>query len=93
MRVCLQALSIILFALVPDLAPYLNRLPCINVSSRNNCPNVFAEYISPAYEKLGFDLCRDHLVSMGYPQDIREFEYDPSFALRCHAFDRPKVEY
>ena len=42
----------------------------------------FPEYISPAYEKLGFDLCRDHLVSMGYPQDIREFEYDPSFALR-----------
>lgn len=40
------------------------------------------EYISPAYEKMGFDLCRDYLVTMGYPEDIREFEYDPSFVLR-----------
>lgn len=31
---------------------------------------------------MGFDLCRDYLVTMGYPQEIREFEYDPSFALR-----------
>lgn len=42
----------------------------------------WTEYISPAYEKMGFDLCRDYLVTMGYPQEIQEFEYDPSFALR-----------
>lgn len=41
-----------------------------------------SEYISPAYEKMGFDLCRDYLVTMGYPQEIREFEYDPSFPIR-----------
>ena len=35
---------------------------------------------------MGFDLCRDYLVTMGYPQEIKEFEYDPSFALRY----RPK---
>lgn len=46
-----------------------------------------AEYISPAYEKMGFDLCRDYLVTMGYPQEIQEFEYDPSFALRGLWFD------
>lgn len=46
-----------------------------------------AEYISPAYEKMGFDLCRDYLVTMGYPQEIREFEYDPSFPIRGLWFD------
>jgi len=46
-----------------------------------------AEYISPAYEKLGFDLVRDYLISMGYPAEISEFEYDPSFPIRGLWFD------
>ena len=31
---------------------------------------------------MGFDMCRDHLISMGYPQEIAQFEYDPSFPIR-----------
>lgn len=40
------------------------------------------EYKSPHYEKLGFDLVKKHMVSIGYPQEILEFEYDPTFAVR-----------
>lgn len=46
-----------------------------------------AEYNSPDYEKLGFDLIKERMVSIGYPQEILEFEYDPSFAVRGLWFD------
>ncbi|XP_076252271.1 5' nucleotidase B isoform X1 [Rhynchophorus ferrugineus] len=46
-----------------------------------------AEYKSPHYEKLGFDLVKTHMVSLGYPQEILEFVYDPSFAVRGLWFD------
>ncbi|KAL1505223.1 hypothetical protein ABEB36_004837 [Hypothenemus hampei] len=46
-----------------------------------------AEYKSPHYEKLGFDLVKRHMVSIGYPQEISEFEYDPSFPVRGLWFD------
>ncbi|CAH2008768.1 unnamed protein product [Acanthoscelides obtectus] len=46
-----------------------------------------AEYKSPQYEKLGFDLIKQHMVSIGYPQEILEFEYDPTFAVRGLWFD------
>jgi len=46
-----------------------------------------AEYISPAYEKMGFELIRDYLITMGYPQEIRDFDYDPSFPIRGLWFD------
>ncbi|XP_050296337.1 cytosolic purine 5'-nucleotidase isoform X2 [Anthonomus grandis grandis] len=46
-----------------------------------------AEYKSPHYEKLGFDLIKKHMVSIGYPQEILEFEYDPSFPVRGLWFD------
>ena len=39
-------------------------------------------YKSPDYEKLGFDLIKTHLVGMGYPDDIKEFEYDQTFPIR-----------
>lgn len=43
---------------------------------------VVAEYKSPQYERLGFNLVKERLVSLGYPQEILEFEYDPSFPVR-----------
>ncbi|KAI4460208.1 nucleotidase domain-containing [Holotrichia oblita] len=45
------------------------------------------EYISPEYEKLGFNLVKERMVGIGYPQEILEFEYDPSFAVRGLWFD------
>ncbi|XP_011301315.1 cytosolic purine 5'-nucleotidase isoform X2 [Fopius arisanus] len=46
-----------------------------------------AEYKSPQYEQLGFNLLKERLVSLGYPQEIRAFEYDPSFPVRGLWFD------
>ncbi|XP_073998486.1 5' nucleotidase B isoform X2 [Rhodnius prolixus] len=46
-----------------------------------------AEYKSPHYERLGFNLVKERLVAMGYPQEILEFEYDPSFPVRGLWFD------
>ena len=33
-----------------------------------------AEYKSPQYEVLGFDLVKERLVTLGYPSQIREFQ-------------------
>ena len=33
-----------------------------------------AEYNSPQYEILGFDLVKERLVTLGYPSHIREFQ-------------------
>jgi 5'-nucleotidase len=41
-----------------------------------------AEYKSPQYEQLGFDLIKRRLVDVGYPEGILDFEYDPSFPIR-----------
>ncbi|XP_071449010.1 cytosolic purine 5'-nucleotidase isoform X2 [Hetaerina americana] len=46
-----------------------------------------AEYKSPQYETLGFNLLKERLVSLGYPSEILEFEYDPSFPVRGLWFD------
>lgn len=45
------------------------------------------EYKSPQLETLGFDLVKARLVSMGYPKEILQFEYDPSFPVRGLWFD------
>jgi len=47
-----------------------------------------AEYKSPEYERLGFELLKERLVKIGYPDAIQEFEYDPSFPNRGLWFDR-----
>ncbi|XP_071545964.1 cytosolic purine 5'-nucleotidase isoform X2 [Panulirus ornatus] len=47
-----------------------------------------AEYKSPQYETLGFNLLKGRLISMGYPEEIKEFEYDPTFPTRGLWFDR-----
>ncbi|KAF2359020.1 HAD-superfamily hydrolase subfamily IG 5'-nucleotidase [Trinorchestia longiramus] len=41
-----------------------------------------AEYASPEYEQLGFNLLQDRLITIGYPEEIKEFQYDPSFPTR-----------
>ncbi|XP_048485357.1 cytosolic purine 5'-nucleotidase isoform X1 [Plutella xylostella] len=46
-----------------------------------------AEYKSPQYENLGFNLTKERLVHKGYPKEILEFEYDPSFPVRGLWFD------
>lgn len=46
-----------------------------------------AEYNSPQYEVLGFDLTIERLVSLGYPPQIKEFQYDPQFPTRGLWFD------
>ncbi|XP_034943064.1 cytosolic purine 5'-nucleotidase isoform X2 [Chelonus insularis] len=46
-----------------------------------------AEYKSPQYEQLGFELLKERLISLGYPHEIRAFEYDPSFPVRGLWFD------
>lgn len=39
-------------------------------------------YKSPEYESLGFNLTVERLVSIGYPQELLNFVYDPSFPTR-----------
>lgn len=46
-----------------------------------------AEYKSPQYEQLGFNLVKERLVNLGYPMEILQFEYDPSFPVRGLWFD------
>ena len=36
-------------------------------------------YKSPEYESLGFELTVARLVSIGYPQELSSFVYDPTF--------------
>ena len=33
-----------------------------------------AEYKSPQFEILGFDMVKERLVTLGYPSQIREFQ-------------------
>ncbi|XP_061408907.1 cytosolic purine 5'-nucleotidase-like isoform X3 [Lethenteron reissneri] len=44
-------------------------------------------YRSPEYEALEFDLTIERLVSIGYPQELHNFEYDPEFPIRGLVFD------
>ncbi|XP_038070687.1 cytosolic purine 5'-nucleotidase-like isoform X2 [Patiria miniata] len=47
-----------------------------------------AMYKSPQYEQLGFDLVVERLVSIGYPQELYSFVYDPCFPIRGLFFDK-----
>ncbi|XP_041065620.1 cytosolic purine 5'-nucleotidase-like isoform X2 [Carcharodon carcharias] len=42
-----------------------------------------AVYRSPEYEELGFQLMINHLVSIGYPQELHLYTYDPTFPTRA----------
>ncbi|XP_002741392.1 cytosolic purine 5'-nucleotidase-like [Saccoglossus kowalevskii] len=47
-----------------------------------------AVYKSPQYEALGFNLVIQRLLSIGYPQELLNFQYDPSFPIRGLLFDK-----
>ncbi|XP_071946898.1 cytosolic purine 5'-nucleotidase-like [Antedon mediterranea] len=47
-----------------------------------------AVYKSPQYEQMGFDLVVKRLISIGYPQELEGFQYDPSFPTRGLIFDK-----
>ncbi|CAG0887873.1 unnamed protein product [Darwinula stevensoni] len=45
-----------------------------------------ASYRSPQYETMGFDLIRERLISIGYPEDLQNYVYDPSFPIRPEVY-------
>lgn len=47
-----------------------------------------AVYKSPVYESMGFEKLKDRLVAIGYPEDIKAFQYDPAFPCRGLWFDK-----
>ncbi|CAL1539658.1 unnamed protein product [Lymnaea stagnalis] len=47
-----------------------------------------AVYKSPVYEAMGFNFLKERLVQIGYPEEIKRFEYDPSFPVRGLWFDK-----
>ncbi|CAH8606308.1 unnamed protein product [Dicrocoelium dendriticum] len=47
-----------------------------------------AQYKSPAYEELAFDILKHRLVHIGYPEEILSFQYEPAFPVRGLWFDR-----
>ena len=47
-----------------------------------------ALYKSPQYEILGFNLVIDELIKIGYPKEIKNFVYDPSFPVRGLWYDK-----
>lgn len=51
-----------------------------------------SEYKSPQYETLGFNLTKERLVHKGYPREILEFEYDPSFPVRWVPLHWPTIK-
>lgn len=47
-----------------------------------------ALYKSPQYEILAFKLVIDQLLKLGYPKEITNFQYDPSFPVRGLWYDK-----
>jgi len=47
-----------------------------------------AQYTSPQFETLGFDLAKKKMVTFGYPKSFEDFEYDPTFPKRGLWFDQ-----
>uniref|UniRef100_T1IIX9 Cytosolic purine 5'-nucleotidase n=1 Tax=Strigamia maritima TaxID=126957 RepID=T1IIX9_STRMM len=46
-----------------------------------------AVYKSPDYESLSFKMIVDRLISLGYPHEMKDFEYDHTFPIRGLWFD------
>ncbi|XP_055929014.1 cytosolic purine 5'-nucleotidase-like isoform X1 [Argiope bruennichi] len=46
-----------------------------------------AQYNSPEYEALQFRLIVNRLICIGYPKEIKDFEYDSTFPIRGLWFD------
>ena len=41
-----------------------------------------AEYKAEEYETLGFELVKERLIQVGYPQDMNNFKYDRNFPVK-----------
>ena len=39
-------------------------------------------YKSPQYETLAFNILRDRIIESGYPQELSQYQYEPSFPVR-----------
>ncbi|KAM7533641.1 hypothetical protein Aperf_G00000122135 [Anoplocephala perfoliata] len=46
-----------------------------------------AQYKSPDYEELAFQIFRDRLIDIGYAEELCTFTYEPSFPIRGLWFD------
>lgn len=53
-------------------------LICISAESYS-----FTEYKTPEFEILAYKHIIERLISIGYPEEIRKFEYTPHFPVRC----------
>lgn len=54
---------------------------------------MFAVYKSPQYESLGFRLVVERLVKMGYPDAIKDFEYDHTFSVRSVSIISKRITF
>lgn len=48
----------------------------------STCRSPPAVYKSPDYEELAFELLLERLVCIGYPHEILQYKYDPTFPTR-----------
>ncbi|XP_022662482.1 cytosolic purine 5'-nucleotidase-like isoform X1 [Varroa jacobsoni] len=46
-----------------------------------------AQYKSPEYEAVQFNMLVDQLLKIGYPKELKQFQFDPNFAIRGLWFD------
>ena len=46
-----------------------------------------ADYKSPEFEILGFEYLKKRMITLGYPVEIAQLVYDPSFPVRGLWFD------
>ncbi|KOB74678.1 Cytosolic purine 5'-nucleotidase [Operophtera brumata] len=79
--------------------PSLHKLSLLGIGSANlptpSQPPIYSEksrlqsrqYKSPQYETLGFNLTKERLIEKGYPTEILEFEYDPSFPVSSQVYE------
>ena len=44
--------------------------------------HTLAVYKTEAFDLFTFQLGIEKLIGLGYPEDIRNFKYDPKFAVR-----------
>lgn len=74
--------DILLYLFVARLKKNLkvNQWPWCNKVNFALC--LFTVYKSPQYETMGFNLVKQRLLQMGYPIEMQEFVYDPSFPIR-----------
>lgn len=61
----------------------ISQMPCFYHTISQHDFIFISVYKSPQFEQLGFDLIRQRLVQIGYPETINDFQYDQTFPIRC----------